>query len=110
MKKRLRKKLYVGEFKEMGFYVRFRLAENLSEEDLNAFLDQFLNEVIEAHGLYFGGGGHREWQGFVGLNRRGSATEEHRNQVDSWLGSHPQVQDRELSDLRDVWYDSRDWP
>jgi uncharacterized protein len=110
MRRRLRKKLFVGEFKEMGFYVRFRLAENLSEEDLSAFFDQFLTEVIEAQDLYFGGGGHRDWQGFVGLNRRGSVTEEHRNQVSTWLGNHPQVLEHELSDLRDAWYDSRDWP
>jgi uncharacterized protein len=110
MKKRLRKKLRVGEFKEMGFYVRFRLAENLSEEDLNAFLDQFLDEVIMPRDLYFGGGGHLEWQGFVGLILRGSATEEHRNQVATWLGGHPQVLEHELSDLRDAWYDTRDWP
>jgi len=110
MRKRLRKKLYMGEFKEMGFHVRFRLAENLGEEDLNMFFDQFVTEIIEANDLYFGGGGNQEWQGFVGLNRRGSVTEEQRNQVSTWLGNHPQVVEHEVSDLRDVWYDSRDWP
>jgi uncharacterized protein len=110
MRKRLRKKLYKGEFKEMGFYVRFRLPEDLGEEDLDVFLDRFLTEVIEAHELDFGGGGHHEWQGFIVTNRRGSATEEHRRQVDGWLGSHPQVLEHEVSELRDAWYDSRDWP
>ena len=91
MKKRLRKKLRKGEFQEMGFYIRFRLPEDLGEEDLDAFLDQFLTEAIDAQELDFGGGGRHEWQGFVVLNRRGSATEEHRKHVDGWLSSHPQV-------------------
>lgn len=111
MKKRLRKKLLKGEFRELGFYVRFRLPENLGEEETNAFLDQFLMEAIEAHDLEFGGGGGgHEWQGFVVLNWRGSVTEEHRNQVKTWLSSHPQVVENELSELRDVWYDTRNWP
>jgi uncharacterized protein len=110
LKKRLRKKLHKGEFQEMGFYVRFRLPEDLGEDDLDAFLDQFLNEAIEAHELDFGGGGHHEWQGFVALNKPGSATEEHRSQVAAWLKGHPRVLEHQLSELRDVWYDTRDWP
>lgn len=110
MKKRLRKKLRKGEFQEMGFYIRFRLPEDLGEEDLDAFLNQFLTEAIDVQELDFGGGGRHEWEGFVVLNRRGSATEEHRNQVAAWLKAHPQVLEHQLSELRDVWYDTRDWP
>ena len=111
MKKRLRKKLFKGEFREMGFYLRFRLSEEITEEQLDAFLDQFLGEAIEANGLEFGGGGGRnEWQGFVALNRRGSVTDEHRQQVGRWLAEHPRVLDHEIGELRDAWYDSAPWP
>ena len=110
MRKRLRKKMHKGEFKEMGFYVQFRLADTLNEEELDAFLDQFFKEVIEANDLGYGGGGNYEWLGLVGLSGRGSATDEHRAQVDRWLHEHPQVIEHDVSGLIDAWYDTSDWP
>ncbi len=109
MKKRLRKKLRVGEFKELGFCVRFQLDESLTDGDLENFLDQFLAEAIESQGLDFGGSGHHEWQGFVTLNRRGSVTEEHKKLVDEWLGRHPSVKEHETGRLLDAWYDTCEW-
>jgi len=106
MKKRLRKKLHVREFKEMGFSVRFKIASDLDEAGLNAFIDAFLAETVEAHGLGFGGGGNHEWEGFITMMGRGSTTEEHRTLVDGWLGAHPNVAEHEVGPLEDAWYGS----
>lgn len=109
MKKRLRKKLCKGEFKELGFYVYFRLPEDMADEDLDTFLDRFFTEALESNGLGFGGSGHHEWEGFVAVDRRGSVTEEQRRHVDDWLKNHPQVVEHQISELRDAWYDTRGW-
>lgn len=110
MKKRVRKKLFKGEFKEMGFHIRFRFVEEMTDEDLETVLNQFLTEAIENNGLDFGGSGHHEWIGFVSLEQRGSVTEEQRKTVADWLGAHEKVVEHDLSDLRDTWHDNRPWP
>lgn len=110
MKKRIRKKLFLKEFRELGFHVRFRFAEDMTDEDLETQLDQFLTEVIEKQGLDFGGSGHHEWIGFVALDRRGSVTEEQRKSVADWLAGNAKVVEHDLSDLRDAWNDNRPWP
>ena len=86
------------------------LEVGLNKRDAKELVDQFFEEVIEANDLGFGGGGHYEWLGLVGLSGRGSATDEHRAQVDRWLGEHPQVLEHEVSGLIDAWYDTSDWP
>jgi uncharacterized protein YggL (DUF469 family) len=104
MRKRLRKKLHKGEFQEMGFEVRFRLSKDLDEAAFNAFIDAFIEHAIEANGLMFGGGGHREWEGFVTLDRRGSAIAEHRQLVQRWLDKQPQLLEYQVGPLIDAWY------
>ena len=103
MKKRIRKKLHVREFKEMGFPVRFRVQEEVDEGGLTSFLDAFL-QMVEEQGMGFGGGGNHEWEGFVTMMERGSTTEEHRTQVDRWLSYHQQVAEHEVGPLEDAWY------
>lgn len=49
----------------MGFEVQIRVAADMSEAAFDAFIDALLEQAIEAHGLMFGGGGRREWRGFV---------------------------------------------
>ena len=73
MKKRLRKKLHRGEFQEFGFCVSFDLVPGLAVEERNQVLDEFI-DMIEKHGLQFGGGGRDTWEGFVGLHSRGTET------------------------------------
>lgn len=106
MKKRIRKKLHRGEFKEMGFCVSFRVQESMTDEELDLFLDKFLSEAIEAQGMEFGGSGYKDWQGFVSLSGRGSVTEEQLNSVEAWLAAHPSVEEHKVSALVDSWYGS----
>lgn len=112
MKKRLRKKLRVGEFQELGFPVRFRISEELSEEQLGEFLGDWLTSAVEARGLQFGGGGDaRDWEGFIELYRRGSVTEDHRRAIDQWLSEDPRVLHHEVGPLTDAWWGQADsWP
>ena len=66
MRKRLRKKLHVGEFQELGFEVHFQVVDNLSHDAFDAVVDAFIIQAIAAHGLVCGGGGKNpEWNVFV---------------------------------------------
>lgn len=103
MKKRLRKKLHLREFKEMGFLVRFRITSEADDDRLTTLLDDFL-EMIESAGMGFGGGGNHEWEGFVTRMERGSVTEEQRLQVDRWLGECSEITEHEVGPLEDAWH------
>ena len=103
MKKRMRKKLYLGEFQEFGFEVQFRLPADLSEPDQEKFFDTFMDEAIERHGLMCGGGCGTDWDIFVTLADRGSATEKHRKLVEDWLGNSPLVSEVRIGPLVDSW-------
>ena len=101
--RRLRKRLRVGEFQQLGFDVSFELRGGLEEDQLTRFWDAFILEAIERNGLAFGGGTN----GFVCAWGRGSATESHREVVRSWLSSRPEVESAQAGPLIDAWH-SRD--
>ncbi len=82
----------------------FRVATDMSEAAFDAFIDAFLEQAIEANGLAFGGGGRREWKGFVTLERRGSAIDGHRQLVQRWLESQSQIVEYQVGPLVDAWY------
>lgn len=106
MKKRLRKKRRVGEFQEFGFEVHIKLKDILDTITSDRFLDDFIFQAIEANGLLFGGGGRDDtWEGFVTLNRRGSTTQLHQDQIRNWLSGRPEVLEFKIGDLQDAWYD-----
>lgn len=54
MKKRLRKKLRLAEFSELGFAVSFQLTLGLTAQEGDRLLDAFIREAIEANGLLCG--------------------------------------------------------
>jgi len=105
LKKRLRKKKHVGEFQEFGFSVQLRFSEHLSVDDRDSLLDDFIGAAIEANGLLCGGGGNgHSWEVFVTLDRRGSATEIHRQKVGRWLSKENSILQYEVGPLEDAWY------
>ena len=105
MNRRLQKKKRVGEFREFGFPVRFGFSEQLSFEERNSLLDRWIRSAVEANRLQFGGGGGSNiWEGFVTLEGRGSATDDHRRIVDQWLSKEPRVLQHEVGPLIDAWY------
>ena len=103
MKKRLRKKLHRGEFQEFGFNIQFNIKPELTDATKNNLIDRFLTEAIEANGLQFGGGGLDIWEGFACLDGRGTATDQHRELVRSWLNGTPEITEFHISELVDAW-------
>ncbi|MCA1732482.1 MAG: YggL family protein [Acidobacteria bacterium] len=99
MRKRLRKKLRRGEFKELGFELRFNLPPELDEEQLLAFWDRFIGDAIEANALFCGGGCGRGWDVMVFRGGRTSATETDRELLEKWLEKEPLVSNIEVGPL-----------
>lgn len=103
--KRLQKKLHRGEFKELGFSLSFRFSNELTKEERNSLLNDFIQQAIEANGLVFGGGGAGNiWDGFVTLDaRRGSVSEAQREKVIEWLIGNAGILEYDVSLLCDAW-------
>ncbi len=103
--RRLRKKLHLGEFQELGFEVAARLASPLSDEERDKLLDLFIEQCIESNELGFGGGLNDDLEGFVvSMKKRGSATDEQREKVRAWLGTRSEFAGVEIGPLRDAWH------
>lgn len=100
---RLRKKLRVGEFTELGFNLKFSLKSELDEAAQHTFFDAFLGESLEQAGLAFFGfddnAGNIE--GFVTSSKRGSVSEAQRSGFESWLKARSEVAKIDVSELKD---------
>ncbi|WP_263265110.1 YggL family protein [Pseudomonas sp. RIT-PI-S] len=99
--RRLRKKLCVDEFQELGFELNLEFKEDLSEAEIDAFLTAFLDEAMKANGVDYVGG---DDFGLVCLAKRGSVSEEQRAAVEAWLKGRAELTNVEVSPLLDVWY------
>lgn len=105
MKRRLRKKKHLGEFQEMGFAVRYRVASHVPELEREELLWKFITEAVEPNGLAAGGGGREEHSFFVvSAKNRASATEDQRLAIRRWLAACPDIAESEVGPLRDAWY------
>ena len=99
--RRLRKKLCVDEFQELGFELNLDFKEGLDDEAVDAFLDAFLTEAMDGNGLDYVGG---DDFGLVCKATRGSVTAEQRAAVEAWLKTRSELTKAEVSPLLDVWY------
>ena len=102
--RRLRKKMHIDEFQEVGFSVAWRFADGTSEEQIDQTVNDLIDEVIEPNKLAFDGSGYLSWEGLICLQEIGKCTEEHQAIVRKWL------EDRGLADVRtselfDIWCD-----
>jgi len=101
--RRLRKKLHLDEFQELGFDVEAELKEPLvgtAEEEL---LIAFIEGVIEPRGLIYGGG---VVCGYVCKAGGGSATDDDRAAVRDWLQARSEFASVTVRELSDAWYGS----
>lgn len=106
MKKRLRKKKHVGEFAVFGVPVAIRLVDGT---DFDSFLDEFLEEAIEANVCYFGGGGQKDrLSGIIELGRKIDLPEERLKKISHWLDSNNNVANHLVGEINDLWYGSFD--
>ena len=99
--RRLRKKLHLGEFQQLGFEVSITLRPNLGIDDLDRFLDEFILDAIEKNDLAFGGGTDC---GFITTWGRSSASTVHRAAVENWLSQRQEVVSVTIGPLVDAWY------
>ncbi|HPR06096.1 MAG TPA: 50S ribosome-binding protein YggL [Denitromonas sp.] len=98
---RLRKKLCVGEFKELGFDLDLNFPDDADDASVDAFYEAFFSEAIDPAGLIYGGG---DDSGFVCCAGRGSVTAEQRAAVEQWLSGAKVLKDYRLGELVDAWY------
>ena len=100
MKKRLRKKLRLREFQEMGFRVRFDFIDPKDDEFFTDFW-QRLTQLSEANHLLMGGSLD---DFFVQTNSRCPAIEADREALATWLHQQPKITNSNVSPLVDAWY------
>lgn len=100
---RLRKKLRVDEFQELGFDIQWTFEDSVSETDIDALVDEFIDQVIEPRQLGFHGGGHKEWEGIIATQAIGKCTQEDVDAVKAFWQAKP-VKDIEISELYDIWW------
>ena len=98
--RRLRKKLCVDEFQEIGFELTMSYPDELADDAVEDFLDQFTG-MLASQGLGYVGG---DDYGFVCLGKRGSVTAEQRATVEAWLKARSELSQVDVSPLMDVWY------
>ncbi|CAH8190990.1 putative protein YggL [Vibrio aestuarianus] len=101
--RRIRKKLFLGEFAILGFEVS--CATSIKDfEQYDLFVDEFI-DYIDSIGLCFGGGGLELFEGFLcATERYRSVTEEEKAQVVKWLESRAEVNKVDVSELVDANY------
>lgn len=104
MKKRLRKKMHVGEFKEFGFYLDGEYDEIKDESKFDDFIDRVL-DAIEDNGLICGGSFHDErFEAFITLEDPRLDIEEPKKILQDSLKSIPEIKKAEVSENVDAWY------
>jgi len=102
--RRLRKKLRVDEFQELGFEVSWCFPEGTTDEQIDVIVDGLIDDVIEANELGFAGGGDLvEWEGVVCTESIGKCTDEHRAAVKAYLEAK-NLTNIEVSELFDIWW------
>ncbi len=102
--RRLRKKLYLGEFAIKGFEMSCKIDIQDSDE-YDVFIDALL-DIVETNNLLLGGGGEETFDAFVCSNQRyGSVSEEDRSNIEAWLSAHPKVSNLSVGPLVDVIYE-----
>lgn len=102
--RRLRKKMHIDEFQELGFSIAFAFPEGTSEETIDSTVDALINEAIDPNGLAFDGSGYLQWEGLICLQQTGKCTEEHRELVRKWLEDR-KLNNIQVTELFDVWWD-----
>jgi uncharacterized protein YggL (DUF469 family) len=103
MKKRLRKKKHIGEFKELGFLLEAKL--NLqTDEELDRFNDEFL-DYIEKENMHIGGGmGMDDLSLYVCTGVVNTGNAEARENLISWMDKHENVTEVNAGELKDAYY------
>lgn len=99
--RRLRKKLYVGEFAVYGFDLTLEL-DDAANPDFESFFYR-LADLVESRGLMIAGGGGQKFEGFVCSGQRyGSASSEDQQAIEGWLKEQAGVSNVVIGPLVDA--------
>ena len=102
-KRRILKKLYLGEFAMLGFEISCETTIK-DFDSYDAFVDEFI-DYIDSLGLCFGGGGLEQFEGFLCAQQRYiDATEAQKAEVVAWLNARSEITSVETSELLDANY------
>ena len=99
MKKRLRKKLHLKEFKEIGFDFKICLPPISDTEEYIEMIDN-IYLIIEQHGFSAGGG----CDGYMAVSSWRINAEEMKNKLHTALLNLPGVTSVEFGENTDSWY------
>ncbi len=103
IKRRLRKKKHVGDFKEMGFLLSAKL--NLkSEEELDQFCDEMIDFLASNEIHMEGGMGIDNISLFIGTGIVNTGEEECRAKLITWMEEHKNVEEFNAGELEDAFY------
>lgn len=106
MKKRLRKKYRIGEFRELCFEFTFDYKGDIESPECEQFLHAFADECIEANGLDCEGNLTEEGCNIVAHATDPTQTSETQRQaVKAWLDGRDDVEVKSFGELVDAWYD-----
>jgi uncharacterized protein YggL (DUF469 family) len=97
--RRLRKKLRVGEFRELGFELSFEFVQPLHGDAESLFWEDFNAQAMAANGLQFGGYADG---GIVEPAGRASVGGSQRAAVEAWLRARPEVVSMKVGPLADL--------
>ena len=104
MKKRLRKKLHKGEFRELGFSFDAKFKTDTEMQVVEEWLQE-LAHLLNEHSLEMGGGWNSKVCGGFITRERGSVTPEEREIVREWFDEHGQnLESISVGELKDAWF------
>ncbi|TDR80170.1 50S ribosome-binding protein YggL [Paludibacterium purpuratum] len=105
MSPRLRKKLRVGEFRELGFSLKAAIAADLDIAAQDDLLEAWLG-VVDDHGVSFGGqfDARGALEGVVFPIGGQPVTTAVRTALLDWLKARAEVGDLQASELYDIWH------
>lgn len=101
MKKRLRKKLKVGEFKQIGLNITVNLSKDLDISD--RFYDNFLDILEENSFLFFGLCESNKIDGYMYESRFRQNTTKNIKNIETLLIKNPFVDSIEFGEKGDAW-------
>lgn len=106
MKKRLRKKLRVGEFQELGFKISVKLPESISEEEFDQQIEDFTVNIVGKHEMLCSGlEADKELTLYLeNAQPYSSITIDQRRVVEEWMSNSTFFKNYTVSELIDVNY------
>lgn len=102
MKKRLKKKKHIGEFKVFGVSLDIK---RKTKFDCDSFLDAFIDEAIEANNCFCGGGGQEnKLSFFIELGRKCNEPEKVLDKIRFWMNSRSDIDEYNFGRIIDANY------